>query len=107
MEFFEPLKVLLSDLTIEEFSQLMGYIFGFFVLSSFCVFIVFCFLNSFYNGRLHYKTKEYYGSLCYLNKLFKKLKSASTHHELDIADTELRSAIYLFALSKSYTEIYV
>ncbi len=64
-------------MTVEQFCQVLGYAFGFFVLSSFCVFWVFCFLNSFHNGWLYYKTVEYYSSFRYLNKRFKAINTAN------------------------------
>lgn len=95
MENLETIKILVSDLTIEQFCQILGVAFAFFVASSFCVFIVFCFLNSYINGRLHYKTMEYYGSFRYLNKCFKNLKSSTSIQTLDISAIELFSTIRL------------
>lgn len=98
MENFEPIQTMIGDITIERFCQVLGISFGIFTVSCFCVFFVFCFLNSFLNGRLHYKTKEYYGSFRYLNKQFKAIKKSVNVESVKIRYYELRSAIMLLKI---------
>ena len=104
MENFEPIQTLIGDLTIEQFCHVLVIAFGIFTVSSFVVFIVFCFLNSYSNGRLHYKTKEYYGSFRYLNKRFKALKKADCPTDIKSEFLQLRNSIELLRYQRVIPE---
>ena len=77
MKNFEPIQMLISDLTLEQFVNVLAVVFGIFVVALFCLRFIFSIFDSIENGWLHYKTKEYYGSLRYLNKRFKALNTAN------------------------------
>lgn len=77
MENFKSIQMLIGDLTIEQFCYCLGVIFGIVLISLIVLYIIFSIFTNFHNGWLFYKTEEYYGSLRYLNKRFKALKTAN------------------------------
>lgn len=77
MENFKSTQILLGDLTIQQFYNCIVSVFGIVLVALFVLHLIFSIFDSFENGWLHYKTKEYYGSLRYLNKRFKALKTAN------------------------------
>lgn len=77
MKNFESTQMLIGDLTLEQFVNVLAVVFCIIVVALFCLRFIFSILNSIDNGWLFYKTEEYYGSFRYLNKRFKALKTAN------------------------------
>ena len=99
------MQELIGNMTVEQFTQFMGFIVAYllFIFGS-CI-LVFSFVGAIVDGWLYRKGALYYGSLRYLNKCFKKLKSASTQRELDFIDVELRSTIHLLRYQRVISKI--
>lgn len=95
MENFEPIQMLIGDLTIEQFCNCLGVAFGIVLISLIVLYIIFSIFTNFHNGWLFYKTKEYYGSLKYLNKRFKALKTASCQSAIKNEFLQTRNTIEL------------
>lgn len=99
------MQTLIGNMTAEQFTQFIGLLIGCVILFFGSLALIEALVHSIVDGWLFRKGALYYGSLRYLNKLFKKLKSASTHFELDIADNELRSAIHLLRCQRVIPKI--
>lgn len=97
----ERLQVLIGDLTIEQFSKLIGFTFGLFVLFTF----PYVFSCAIIDGWAFRKGALYYGSLRYLNKCFKKLRNCNSLQELDLTHVELRSVICLLRFQRVIPKI--
>ncbi len=99
------MQELIGNMTVEQFTQFLGALIGglclffgsWFLLHSLAVAIV--------DGWLFRKGALYYGSLRYLNKCFKNLKSATSIQLLDLANAELRSAIYFLRYQRIIPKI--
>lgn len=94
------LQVLLSDLTVEQFCKVCGICCGLCSAVIFCTILLAGFINSFNSGYLHYKTREYYASLRYIQKYFRQLKRCGTVLELDYANQELTAVLDLLVYQK-------
>lgn len=89
----ENLQILIGDLTVEQFCHVLGICTGLIcVILLFFKIITHIVVNTDY---LFYKTKEYYGSLRYLNKRFKELKTCDNIYRMGSAYYRLISAIEL------------
>lgn len=92
---------LIGNLTLEQFTRFIG-------LLLWCVFLFVLghsFAAALVDGWLFRKGALYYGSLRYLNKCFKNLKSATSIQLLDLANAELRSAIYFLRYQRVIPKI--
>lgn len=96
----ENLQILLGDLSIEQFINVLSFILGQFFIGLAISAIVIATLHSMLDGWAFRKGFLYYGSLRYLNKLFKKLKTTDIFQELDFTNAELRSVICLLRFQK-------
>lgn len=88
------MQELIGNLTIEEFTEFMGAFIGCIMFYFFSLLLAFALGHAIIDGWLFRKGALYYGSLRYLNKCFKNLKSATSIQLLDLANAELRSAIH-------------
>ena len=101
----QELQTLIGNLTIEDFTlliaTLLSQVFIVIAISAVITATIFSILD----GWLFRKGALYYGSLRYLNKCFKKLKTATSIQELDLVNAELRSAIYLLRFQRVIPKI--
>lgn len=95
MENLEPIQMLIGDLTIEQFCNCLGVVFAIVLISLIVLYIIFSIFTNFHNGWFFYKTKEYYGSLKYLNKRFKALKTANCQSAIKNEFLQTRNTIEL------------
>ena len=101
----EQFQTLVGDLTIEDFSRLVGTLLGYVLGIVFVTFFITAFIYSIIDGWLFRKGALYYGSLRYLNKCFKKLRNCNSLQELDISAYECLSAIYLLRFQRTIPKI--
>ncbi|MCM1328073.1 MAG: hypothetical protein NC253_01405 [Ruminococcus sp.] len=100
-ERFANLQQLIGNLTIEQFTELIGVIVG-------CVFIflaVDALICAVVDGWAFRKSALYYGSLHCLNKGFRNLKAAKSLQELDLVNAELRGVIRLLRCQRAVPKI--
>ena len=101
----EQFQTLVGDLTIEDFSRLVGTLLGYVLGVVFVTFFITAFISSIIDGWLFRKGALYYGSLRYLNKLFKNLETATSIQFLDLANAELQSAINILRYQRVIPKI--
>ena len=101
----EQFQTLVGDLTIEDFSRLVGTLLGYVLGIIVVTFLITAFIASIIDGWLYRKGALYYGSLRYLNKLFKNLKAATSIQTCDLANAELRSAIHILRYQRVIPKI--
>lgn len=101
----ENLQILFGDLSIEQFINVLAYCCSrFFIGLAISVVVIAC-LHSMLDGWAFRKGALYYGSLRYLNKLFKKLKTINSIQELYFTHAELRSVIFLLRFQRTIPKI--
>lgn len=89
------MQELIGDLTVEQFTRVVGMIFGCSFFMIFIFSIVIAFITASVDGWAFRKGFLYYGSLKYLNKCFKRLKNCGTVGSLDKVHDELVTVISL------------
>lgn len=89
------MQTLIGNMTADQFTQFIGLLIGCVILFIGFLALLEAFVYSIVDGWLFRKGALYYGSLRYLNKLFKKLKSIKSIQELDFTNAELRSVIHM------------
>ena len=99
------MQELIGNLTIEEFTEFMGAFIGCIMFYFFILLLAFAFGHAIIDGWLFRKGALYYGSLRYLNKLFKNLKTATSIQFLDLANAELQSAIHILRYQRVIPKI--
>ena len=99
------MQELIGNMTPEQFSQFIGVLFGGVIFFFGSWLLLTAFLHSVIDGWLFRKGALYYGSLLYLNKRFKYLKTASSINLLEIFDVELHSTIELLRYQRIIPKI--
>ena len=89
------MQELIGNMTPEQFSQFIGVLFGCIIFFFGSCLLVTALVHAVVDGWLFRKGALYYGSLRYLNKCFKNLKTATSNRVLDIVHVELMSTIHL------------
>lgn len=95
------MQELIGNMTAEQFAQFIGVLLGCVFIFIFCQ----CIAAAFVDGWAFRKGALYYGSLRYLNKLFKKLKTIKSIQELDFTNAELRSVIHMLRYQRTIPKI--
>ena len=99
------MQELIGNMTPEQFSQFIGVLLGGVIFFFGSWLLLTAFLHSVIDGWLFRKGALYYGSLRYLNKLFKNLKAATSIQTCDLANAELRSAIHILRYQRVIPKI--
>ena len=99
------MQEIIGNMTVEQFTQFLGSVVAYllFVLGFGVIF--FALGGAIFDGWLFRKGALYYGSLRYLNKLFKNLKTATSIQFLDLANAELQSAIHILRYQRVIPKI--
>lgn len=99
------MQELIGNMTAEQFTQFIGLLIGCVILFFGFLALLEAFVHSIVDGWLFRKGALYYGSLRYLNKLFKKLKTIKSIQELDFTNAELRSVIHMLRYQRTIPKI--
>lgn len=99
------MQTLIGNMTAEQFTQFIGLLIGCVILFFGSLALIEALVHSIVDGWLFRKGALYYGSLRYLNKLFKKLKTIKSIQELDFTNAELRSVIHMLRYQRIIPKI--
>lgn len=101
----QELQTLIGDLTIENFISLIAFLLSRASIGIAISAVIIATMFSMLDGWAFRKGALYYGSLRYLNKLFKKLKTIKSIQELDFTNAELRSVIHMLRYQRAIPKI--
>ena len=101
----EQFQMLIGNLTIEDFTLLIVTLLSQVLVVIAISAVITATIFSILDGWLFRKGALYYGSLRYLNKLFKKLKTINSIQELDFTNSELRSVIHMLRYQRVIPKI--
>lgn len=99
------MQQLIGNMTADQFTQFIGLLIGCVIIFFGSLALIEALVHSIIDGWLFRKGALYYGSLRYLNKLFKKLKTIKSIQELDFTNAELRSVIHMLRYQRAIPKI--
>ena len=99
------MQELIGNMTPEQFTQFIGVLFGGIIFFFGSWLLVTALVHAVVDGWLFRKGALYYGSLRYLNKRFKYLKTAPSINLLEIFGVELHSTIELLRYQRIIPKI--